>query len=135
MTWSQDPCYDFPELILHGQGGKCPRYTGGVCKPLPAPSREDNPAIWESYENMLAIVRGEQKPSHPVLGIRPKGNTQTPDGTVYGRGGGWRHSALNGTVCPNCGNELKPGQATLDVGDATVHQWCFRPEIVEDMPL
>ena len=35
MTEDADFCYDFPRVILHRRS--CPRYSGGVCHPLPTP--------------------------------------------------------------------------------------------------
>lgn len=28
-------CYDFPEAVVHDPN--CPRYNGGVCRPMPTP--------------------------------------------------------------------------------------------------
>jgi hypothetical protein len=35
-------CYDFPLLVLHATGGICPRYNGGICRPMPTPVRPYN---------------------------------------------------------------------------------------------
>jgi len=50
-------CYDFPEIVVHSRNQDCPRYSGGICYPLPTPVEpytEEEAAAVASYHDFMA---------------------------------------------------------------------------------
>jgi len=67
-------CYDFPEIVIHSRGGKCPRYTGGICHPMPTPvepyNKEEAEVVGAYNDAMAFGITGRL--------IKAAGATQSP---------------------------------------------------------
>ena len=79
-------CFDFREVVIHANDGSCGRYTeGGVCDPVRAmlPPRDlQEASAYDSYIAYLRTALGLGDDLSPMTGVRAKGKTVTPEGTV-----------------------------------------------------
>ena len=80
-------CFDFPELVLHVADPPCPRYTGGVCFPMPQPVEpytDEEQEVVDSYNNIMESVRTGRpgKGMSGIASVTPTGSTIYPGDVV-----------------------------------------------------